>query len=96
VHPDIIKFLHEAPASRRAAIAMEIVALRDHHDDLLADHARMIHANDTHAKTITQALSKTLIQLDALGWQLREEENALKTLIEGSRKLNAAPRRICT
>jgi hypothetical protein len=90
VHPDVIKFLNEAPAIRRAAIAMEIVTLRDRHDDLLADQARMIHANDTTTKTITHALSKTLIQLDVLAWQLREEDNALKALHEGSKMLHVS------
>lgn len=58
------------------------MTLRDRHYDLLADHARMIHSQDASAKTIGKDLSKNLIQLDALGWQLREEDSLFKTVLE--------------
>jgi hypothetical protein len=76
VHHEIRKFLQESPSLRRAALAMEVSALRDRHDDLLADHARMVHASESNAKVIARALCRNLKRLDALGWQLREEQKA--------------------
>jgi hypothetical protein len=76
VHPEIRKFLQETPSQRLAALASKISALRDRHYDLLADHARMVHASNADAKLIAQAMCQNLMRLDALGWQLREEQKA--------------------
>jgi hypothetical protein len=76
VHPEIEKFLEESPSLRRARLGLEFSRLRDRHDDLLADHARMVHASESGARVITQALSRNLKRLDAVAWQLREEQKA--------------------
>ena len=80
MHSEIRKFLQESPSQRRAALALEFSTLRDRYDDLKADHARMTFASETGAKLIAKALCKNLIVLDALRWQLHEEEKALDAL----------------
>ena len=40
----------------------------------------MVHASEAAAKVIARALSRNLKRLDALGWQLREEEEAWRIL----------------
>ena len=54
--------------------------MRDRHYDLLADHARMVHTTDLGAKLIAEAMCKNLTRIEALGWQLREEQNAFDVL----------------
>lgn len=76
VHPEIERFLEESPSLRRAALGLEFSQLRDRHDDLLADHARMVHASESAAKVIAEALCRNLKRLDAVAWQLREEQKA--------------------
>ena len=68
-------------ADRRARFALNILRLQNRLDGLLADHARMIHSTDPAAKLIGEALCKTFTQLDALGWQQREEDDAFRTLL---------------
>lgn len=80
VHHEISKFLQESPSLRREALALEVSALRDRHDDLLADHARIVHASGSAAKVIARALCRNLKRLDAVGWQLREEQKAARLL----------------
>lgn len=77
---NVIQFLCQTLAGRRQEFTLELLALQDRIDELLADHARMIHADDSCAKQIGEALCEHFTHLDALAWQQREEDKAFRTL----------------
>ena len=80
---NIIQFLSETLAGRRQRFTGELLTLQDRVEDLLADHARMVHAKHSCTKPIRDALREHLAQLDALAWHQREEDKALRTLKNG-------------
>jgi hypothetical protein len=80
---NILQFVSQTLAGRRQGFTREILTLQDRVDELVADHARMVHAQHSCANPIREALCKHLTRLDALAWQQREEDKALRTVTNG-------------
>jgi len=80
---NIKQFLSQTLAGRRHRFARQMLTLEDRIDELLADHARMVHAKDSRAKQIRNALCEHFTQRDTVAWQQREEDKAFRTLNHG-------------